>query len=122
MTEYELEDLLTSTTLAGVEVFGLYLTVLASYLVAAYLAGRQLTTLQATTVSVLFVFGASLSAYTNFAYLARTIPFADSLELIHPDRIYGAQPLAQRAVFILEMLGIIACLRFMWDIRHPKTG
>ena len=120
MSEYELEDLLTSTTLAGVEVFGLYLTVLASYLVAAYLAGRQLTKLQATTISVLFVFGAFLSAYTNFAYMARAIPIADSLELLHPERFYGAQPFAQRALFILEMLGIIACLKFMWDVRHPK--
>lgn len=120
MTEYELEDLLTSTTLAAVEVFGIYLTVLASYLVAAYLAGSKLNTTQAITVSVLFVFGAFLSAYTNFSYMARVIPIADSLELIHPDRLYGAQPYAQRALFVLQVLGILACLKFMWDVRHPK--
>ena len=47
MTEYELLDLVTATSLASLESFGYFLTILASYLVASYLAGRQLTNTQA---------------------------------------------------------------------------
>ena len=92
MTEYELLDLLTATSLASVEVFVYYITILGSYLVAAYFVGRQLTTTQTITISVLFVFGALMSIWSTSAYMARAIELADSLELLHPDRVYGAQP------------------------------
>ncbi len=121
MTEYELEELLTITTMAGVEVFAMYVTILGSYLVAAYLAGKRLSFTQSLTVSVLFVYAASLTTYVSYAYLARAIPMADALQVIHPDRLYGAQPITQGATLLLQAVGILTCLKFMWDIRHPKT-
>ena len=121
MTEYELLDLLTATSLASLESFGYYLTILASYLVASYLAGRQLTTTQAATVSFLFVCGALSTAYSSFNYMARAVELVDSLELLYTNRTYGAQPFARNVLVGLQILGIIACLKFMWDVRHPKT-
>ncbi len=121
MTEYELRDLLTATSLASMDVFAYYLTILGSYLVATYLTGRRLSAIQAITISVLFVFGAYTTAYSSFAYMARAVELADSLELLHPDATYGAQPFAQRVLFGIQILGIIACLKFMWDVRHSKT-
>ena len=123
MTEYELQvqELLTATSLASIETFSYYLTILASYLVATYLAGSKLSALQALTVSVLFVFGAYATAYSSFNYMSRAVELADALESIHPDRFYGAQPFARNVFLGLQIAGIIACLKFMWDIRHPKT-
>ncbi len=121
MTEYELLELLNSASFAATEVFMFYVTILASYLVASYFVGSNLTNMQALTISVLFVFAAFLGAYTTFSYMARAIEAANSLELLHPEQFYGAQPRMQIALFILQTLGIIACLKFMWDIRHPKT-
>ena len=122
MTEYELQDLLTATSLAAMDVFAYYLTILASYLVATHHVGGRLSTLQAISISVLFVFGSYTTAYTSFSHMARAVELADSLELLHPDRMYGAQPFAQKALFGLQFLGIIVCLIFMWQVRHPKTG
>ena len=121
MTEYELQDLLTATSLAAWDVFAYYLTILASYLVATYLVGGRLSTLQAISISALFVFGSFFTAYTSFFYMARAIELADSLELLHPDRVYGGQPFGQKAMFVFQSLGIIVCLIFMWQVRHPKT-
>jgi hypothetical protein len=28
---------------------------------------------------------------------------------------------ARNLLFALQLLGIVACLKFMWDIRHPKN-
>ena len=122
MSEYELQvmEVLTATTLAATELFMFYVTLLASYLVAAYIAGRQLTSIQSFTVSVLFVFGAFLSAYATFNYMARAIEIATPLVSLYPDRYYGANPTAQKGTFILQVTGILACLKFMWDVRHPK--
>ena len=121
MTEYEIQDLLTATSLAAWDVFAYYLTILASYLVAAHLVGRQLGTLQAACISVLFVFGSYVTATTSFFYMARAIELADSLELLHPDRVYGGQPWGRNMLFGFQCIGIIVCLIFMWQVRHPKT-
>jgi hypothetical protein len=115
-----MEDLLTSITFGAIESFGMYLTVVASYLVVAYLAGKRLTTLQTFIISVLFTVGATLVTFTAVTYMGRAIPVADALELIHPDRRYGAQPFVKNWLGVLLVLGIAASLLFMWQIRHSK--
>ena len=121
MTEYEIQDLLTSTSFASMEVFMYYVTVSGSYLLVAYLAGKRLTSTQALTISVLFVFAAFMGVWSAFAYMARAVELADALELLHPDRSYGAQPHMRYGMAIIMSLGVIACLKFMWDVRHRNT-
>ncbi|MEP5570047.1 MAG: hypothetical protein ABJN62_19560 [Halioglobus sp.] len=121
MTEYELEDALTSTTVASLEAFSMYVTILASYLVVAYLAGSKLTTQQMFIVSVLFAVSSLLATWSAFSYMERSIPFADALELLNPERRYGAQPSTQYWMLTLMLLGVGASLKFMWDVRHPKA-
>ncbi len=116
MTEYELEDLLTGTSVAAVDSFGMYVTILVAYLIAAHLAGKQLSSLQIVTVSVLFVVASSITLWATYAYMSRSIPLADQLELINPHRTYGAQPLVRDIMAMVQSLGIIACLSFMWSI------
>lgn len=120
MTEYELEDVLTSTTVASVEAFGMYITIVASYLVVAYLAGRNLTIQQIFIVSILFVIAATLTSFSAYSYLVRAIPMADALELMHPERRYGAQPFTAYWIGGLMVMGILASLLFMWQVRYPK--
>jgi hypothetical protein len=108
MTEYELEDLVTSTSLASVESFGMYVTVLASYMVVAYLAGRRLTKLQAATASTLFVVASALAAYTSASYHFRVVQWVDALELMNPNKYYGAQPFVGYWMGGIMGLGILA--------------
>ena len=53
--------------------------------------------------------------------MSRAIPIADALEKVNPGVMYGAQPIARNIATVILMLGIFAALKFMWDIRHPKT-
>ncbi len=122
MTEFELRELLATNSFAAVEVFVFWTTAITGYLVTAYLAGRQLTTIQATTISVLFVFVSLMAIWASFAYMARAIEVADSLELLHPGKFFGAQPVTQKGMLVIKTLGIIACVKFMWDVRHPKNN
>ena len=121
MTEYELEDLLTSTSLAAVESFGMYISITTAFLIASYLAGGKLSNPQAAIVSILYVVASAVSAWATIGYCSRAIPLANALEVIHPERIYGMQPFVLVTLSALQTLGIIACLKFMWDIRHPKS-
>ena len=122
MTEYELEDLLTSTSLAAVESFGMYVSITTAFLIASYLAGGKLTNPQAAVVSILYVVASAVSGWATIGYCSRAIPVADALELMHPERFYGMQPLVLVTMSVLQTLGIIASLKFMWDTRHTETG
>ena len=121
MTEFELEYLLTETGLASVEAFGMYVTVTVAYLVAAYTTGKDLSKSQIFVVNTLFIISAAVMTWATVGYITRAIPFADALELIHPDRRYAMQPFIQITLIILQLSGILDSLKFMWDIRHPKT-
>ena len=120
MTEYEMADLLTSTTLASVEIFSTYISLIVAYLVATYLVGQKLTNSQMAAISILLVVTASSLAWGLYSYLSRAIPLADTLEAMNPGVHYGAQPMTRNILTIVMFLGILVCLRFMWDIRHSK--
>jgi len=122
MTEYELEDLLTSTSLAAVESFGMYVSITTAFLIASYLAGGKLSNLQTATVSILYVVASAVAAWATVGYCSRAIPIANALEVIHPERFYGMQPLVLVTLSVLQTLGIIASLKFMWDTKHSETG
>jgi hypothetical protein len=99
----------------------MYVTVLASYMVVAYLAGRRLTKLQAATASALFIVAATLTAYTSTSYFFRVVSWIDALELMNPDKHYGAKPFVGYWMVGLMGLGISASLLFMWQVRHPPS-
>lgn len=117
MSEFELEYLLTETGLAAIQTFGMFVTVTSAYLVAAYLAGRRLTRLQAIIVSTLYLVAALIMTWATVGYITRSIPVADALELMHPDRLYALQPPVRVVTLVLMLGGIFASLKFMWDIR-----
>jgi hypothetical protein len=121
MTEYEMEDVLTGMSLASLDCFGMYVTMLVAYLVAAYFVGNRLTAPQVFMVSVLFVVASGVVTWGSFSFLSRAVPIADALEVIHHDRSYGAQPIVRDIVVAIMGAGIVTCLKFMWDVRHPKV-
>jgi len=121
MTEYELEDLLTGIMSLTIDLGALHITVVVMFLVAVYLAGNRLTSGQATTVSVVFVVATVVTSWGAMTLVGRAIPIADALEAINPGRQYGAQPILKYAVGIVTGLSVVACLKFMWEIRHSGT-
>ena len=94
---------------------GLYVTVTSGYLLVAYLAGKELTRLQAVIISVLFVTLATFNTIAVVSYFQSAFYFGHT---------YGAGRAPYWPVYglgTLFFLGIFACLKFMWDVRHPKT-
>jgi len=117
----ETEQVLAATQIVVEQLGGangamtLYLTVTSGYLLVAYLAGKELTRLQAAIITCLYV------VFTTANTLA-VISFFNAA--IHYGYTYGTgrMPLwPPYTVGTAFFLGILACLKFMWDVRHPKT-
>jgi hypothetical protein len=120
MTEYELNDVLTTTGHAALETFSVYVSLMVAYLVATYLAGQKLSTTQITTVSILYVVTASILIWATYSYVSRAMWVSNTLEAMNPNINYGAQPATRNILTIVMSFGVLACLRFMWDVRHSK--
>ena len=122
MTEFELVEsigIFISNSLSSISV---YLTILSAYLVAAFIAGNRLTRSQVVVINTLFVTGALIFTYSTIGLLLRQSYFASKLVEIQTDTwLAGTAPMAQ-IIGIVQLGGIIACLKFMWDVRHPKAG
>jgi hypothetical protein len=120
----ELADLIESSGIyfgLAVDCLGLYLSVISGYLIVAYLVGDKLTRSQITIISTLFVVMSSLAAYAITVWLMRGAYF-----VIQQRAIDSTLPGFAHFTFpvLLGALlggGVFACLKFMWDIRHPKT-
>ena len=121
MTEYEMGDLLTSTSFAAVESFSMYVALMAAYLVSAYFAGQNMTRSQVVLVSILYSIAALGMTWNTYTYMSRAIPLADALGTLNPNLTYGAQPFARNIAAVIEVLGVLCALKFMWDVRHPKS-
>ena len=73
-SEFELEYLPTETSPAAVQTFGMFVRATSAHLVAAYLAGRRLTGLQATIVSTLYLVAALIMTWSTIGHITRVIP------------------------------------------------
>jgi len=116
----DIEQVLTTATLvtelfeAANSSMSLYLTVMSGYLLVAYLAGKQLTFLQTSIITVLFVFFCTTNAVATMSYIQTAYHFAHT---------YGegrAPAWAAPVTGILLSAGIPAAMKFMWDVRHPR--
>ena len=120
MTAYEMADLLTGLVDGTIASFQLYISLIIAFLVATYLTANRMTGTQIVIVSTLFSIAALLTAWATYSYMTRAVPLADQMEVLNPDTRYGAQPWARDMLGILMILGILASLKFMWDVRHHK--
>ena len=123
MTESELIEAITSYFDIAVAALTLYVTICSGYLIVAYMVGGNLTNSQALIVSTLYCFVAAVTTYAfrtwsqhSFDYLA----FQESSGLSSID--LGTAPTLASVLTVIMFAGVLACLKFMWDVRHPKTG
>ena len=107
----------------GIQALMLYLTVSSGYLIVAYLAGAQLTKSQTLFVSALFLVFAFYALWGVAQYWASGDEARLALEELGADMIelnyLGLNPVA--IALPMGVLGILGSLKFMWDVRHPKT-
>jgi len=119
MTFFELAELLRENINGGMGAVTLYLTVVTTYLVAAYLAGAKLTSFQALLTTSLFVAFALVFTFGSVAF------FRSSTEITAR---FGSEVgiptfpiLIAWVIGCTEILGILGSLKFMFDVRSKKV-
>ena len=120
----DMAELVEATTLyygLAVDVLSFYMTVTSGFLIVAYLAGSKLSRPQVFIISTLYIGMAALAAYAATVWVLRGYFFAyQQLEMDDSIPIYATYGIPY-CLGLFLFGGIIACMKFMWDVRHPKT-
>lgn len=118
MTQYEIIDAVG--TYQGLAQSGLmnYFAILSAYLVVAYFVGANLSRQQAIIITGLYLVMQLFMTWGIFTYFTATRLLAETIT----EGGWQAPPI--KPIYIaapLLIFGIIAGLKFMWDVRHTKT-
>ena len=120
MNEAELIEAINPTLAIQMSVLMGYISIVTGYLFAAFVVGARLTPLQTLIVSCLFVFasvmctGAIWGSGSRIAYMVSGLLETDPL---HPI-IYSQN--FRNGMTLFCTLGILASLKFMWDVRLQR--
>ena len=121
MTTYEMADLAQNQFANGLSTFAVFLSVVFAYIVSAYLVGAQLTRTQVRMLTFVCVIVAtlivwSMAAYTNGGVNLNLLAFPDS-----HDHFFAPKAWLPQFVVCIGLVILCIALKFMWDVRHPKT-
>ena len=106
-----------SNSIAGM---ALYLTLVFAYLAAAYFVGKDLTRSQVTILNAVFLTFSLINTFGIAAYSNAAVKIAIQSGTTIDLGFFAPRPWVAPVVGITCLLGIMICLKFMWDIRHPK--
>jgi hypothetical protein len=93
-----------------------YFTIFTAYLVAVYLVGTELTKMQVAVITGLFLIMQffMISGVVGFFWQARVF-----IDQVREAPLGSIEP--HKVALPLLIVGVIVGLKFMWDVRHPKT-
>jgi hypothetical protein len=121
LTEYEIADLALNAQASATPTTALLITIISGYLIVAWLAGAKLTRPQVILINLLFTFfQTSLVAGWIFRWELAYKYFTE-LNLLVPDFYTARSPVLLILFSVVLIASVPACLKFMWDVRHPKT-
>ena len=120
MSEAEIWELILLSQANAATYIAMLLTLMSGYLVVAHLVGAKLAKQQIVIINLLFFSAAVWIAFPAFAAYERA-SFLLSLtsETFRSPRSAGMH-LAPNASVVVFSGAILASLKFMWDVRHPK--
>ena len=120
MTHAELVEAATAYFEVAADMFSIYLTVTSGYMIVAYLVGARLTRPQVSLITALYILVSSISTYTFYGFAMRGVIYSSRQGELDPSLpIYGS-PTFVMVFSILLVLGFIASVKFMWDVRLHK--
>ncbi len=121
MTEYELIDAV-GTYSSGMQSWtALYFSGISAYLITAYVVGENLNKSQAIIISGGFILFAINSVLGYLGLGLKLAALNEELTALRPENTSLASELGVSLYSLGFVLGILVSLKFMWDIRHPKT-
>ena len=121
MTEYELADLLASSSGDTLVYIPLFISILSGYLVVAWLVGNQLTRAQVVLINALYIAVSLLLGASWAKRVSVTLSYQRELIAMNPRRVEVMGDWLIPIVTLIAIAFLIGSLKFMWDIRHPKT-
>jgi hypothetical protein len=93
----------------------LYLTAASGYLIVAYFQGNNLTRMQVGVVTTLFIYFALFVTFGTFSFFQNAHYFGATYGLGRSMVWTGS------VAGMVQLFGIVAALKFMWDVRHNKS-
>lgn len=121
LTEYEIADLAINAQASATPTTALLITIMSGYLIVAWLVGARLTRPQVILINLLFMFfQTSLVAGWIFRW-ELAYKFFTELSLLDPNFYATRSPVLLILFSVVLVASVPACLKFMWDVRHPKT-
>ena len=118
MTESDMIEAIIGLNDIAMSSLMFYLSIVSGYLIAAYAIGKSLTTRQVVYISSLFVVFAIFAIWATVGHMAQSRGLQFQAESIEP---YVGWVDPQDIALPMQILGVLGALKFMWDIRHPKT-
>jgi hypothetical protein len=98
---------------AGMMATTVYLTVVSGYLITVYLVGAKLSRPQLLTISTLFTIFAFLFSFGTLSYFNLAIVLLGE----RPGKYYFMVQYFPFSLFIIELAGIMAAIKFTVEIR-----
>jgi hypothetical protein len=121
MSEYELADSIASMIAILLTWVGLSFTTLTAYLVTAYIVGKSLTRSQVWMINIFFCLYQVSTVNGVYTSGSRYLEFVQEIRAINPERIYSFNVTGLYFLTSLFTIVMLIALKFMWDVRHPKT-
>ena len=121
MTEGDLIQAAQATWANVISMTTVETTLLTGYIIVAYMAGKNLSKSQVTIVNTLYVLLSMFSLLSIYVLsMHATEMGALSIEMSE-QRTRGPQLWLPLGVVTIYVFCLLASLKFMWDVRHPKT-
>ena len=121
MTEAELISAAQAAWGNTISLISLFITLLSGYLVVAYLAAANMTSSQTGIVNTLYISICSFLLASIFTLSNRATEMAALSVEMSTQRVLEPQLWLSFGVLFVFAICAIASLKFMWDVRHPKT-
>ena len=121
MTEGELIQAAQATWANVITLTTVEITLLSGYIIMAYLAGKELDRSQVTIVNALYLLLSLFVLMGIYSLAARATEMAALSIEISGKRELGPQIWLPIGVVVIFAFCITASMKFMWDVRHPKT-
>jgi len=120
VTPYDMADLAQSNFSNSLAAIAIYITLVFAYLAAAYFVGKDLTRTQVSILNALFVTFSIINAFGVAAYTNGGVQLAIRSGLTNPANVFAPRLWVAPTVAIALLIGILMCLKFMWDLRHSN--
>ena len=121
MVEAELLEISSMTWGNAIALAGLVITLISGYLIAAYIVGADMTHSQSVLINILYIGFASFLVLSFFAFSQSAIHLDALAYEMSTQRSIEPRPELAYTVGIFMGFCVLASLKFMRDIRHPRS-